>query len=331
MLTNQQPDNGILEEFRLEFLDYWRRVPDKGFFFGLLVLWLALFQFVGNSTLGYLHTPSLLKWMYGAYQATLYEDGHGTAVPFIVLGILWWKRKALIKVPFRTWSPGLLLIGAGLFFHLVGYVVQQPRISIVGLFTGIYGIMGLVWGWRFLKATFFPYCLFVFCVPLGSLAEPITFRLRLLVCQLVEAVSHYILQADIIREGTALKDPTGRYQYEVAAACSGIRSLISTIGLAIIYGTLVFPTWWKRAVVFASAFPLAILGNMLRMLTIVVASELAPVFGGNGQAWGNYAHESAVFSVLPYVPVFVGLFALGHWLGDKRKPETVLRAAPQPT
>ena len=53
----KQPTDGILEEFRLEFLDCWRRLPNKGFFFILLAAWLALFQAVGNSTLGFIHSP----------------------------------------------------------------------------------------------------------------------------------------------------------------------------------------------------------------------------------------------------------------------------------
>ena len=52
--------------------------------------------------------------------------------------------------------------------------VQEARISIMGLFTGIYGLMGLAWGLAWLRASFFPFVLFVFAVPFGSLAEPVT-------------------------------------------------------------------------------------------------------------------------------------------------------------
>ena len=63
------------------------------------------------------------------------------------------------------------LIAFSLVLHVIGYAAQQPRISIVALFTGIYGIMGLAWGWDWLRASFFPFFLFAFCVPLGTLAE----------------------------------------------------------------------------------------------------------------------------------------------------------------
>jgi len=317
----EKPANiGILEEFRLEFLECWQRLPNKGFFLVLFVAWLALFQFLGNSTLGFIKTQSLLKWMYIVSKPndTGEDDSHANFVPIIVLGLFWWKRKELMALEIKTWMPGLFVLGCGLIVHIAGYLAQQPRISIVGLFAGIYGLMGLAWGPAWLRKSFFPFCLLIFCVPLGTLSQPITFRLRMLVTQIVEVISHYILQIDIIRDGTAIKDPTNRYQYEVAAACSGIRSLISTIGLALIYGTISFRSWWKRGVIFASAIPLAIVGNTLRMLTIVIAAEIA------GQKGGNYVHDGGpmgIFSLMPYIPVFIGLFMVGNCLREERRQQ----------
>jgi exosortase len=317
-LSTDRLTNGILEDFRIEFLDCWQRLPNKGLFFGLLAAWLALFQFLGNSTLGYIHTPSLLSWMYLAYQPSgehaMSDDRHGMLIPFVVLGLLWWKRKQLFAQPLRSWAPALVLVALGLLFHIAGYLFQQPRISIVGLFVGIYGLTGLAWGLGWLRASFFPFFLFAFSVPLGSLAQSITFPLQLLVCKLVEFVSHFILAIDILRDGTQLMDPTGRYRYEVAAACSGMRSLIATLAFAFVYSFLGLHTWWKRGLVIASAIPLAVLGNLIRMLTIVIAAEIG------GQQAGNYVHEGGpqgILSLLPYIPAFAGLLIMGHYLREE--------------
>ncbi len=323
---DKQAGNGILEEFRIDFPDCWQRLPNKGLFFALLAGWLALFHFLGNATFGYIPTHSLFYWMFRAYNPLVPEalkgseaplelgDAHGNLVPFVVLGLMWWKRKELLAAELRTWAPGLLFVAVGLAFHILGFAVQQPRLSIVGLFTGLYGLMGLAWGPAWLRRSFFPYFLFALAVPLGSLAEPITFRLRLLVCQLTEVISHYILAIDVIRTGTGLSDPTGRYQYEVAAACSGLRSLIATVGFGLILGFVSFKCWWRRLLMIAAAFPLAVLGNLLRMLAIVIAAELG------GQEWGNYVHHGGpfgVFSLLPYVPAFIGLLLFERWLRPK--------------
>ena len=196
--------------------------------------------------------------------------------------------------------------------HLVGYVVQQGRASVIGFFLGIYALMGLAWGPRWLRASFFPFFLFLFCVPIGSLAEPITFRLRLWVTQIVTAICPAVLGIDVIGDGTQIFSADRSFQYEVAAACSGIRSLIATVALGTVYGFLYFRSAWKRLLLIAVAFPLALLGNVARLLTIVIAAEL----GGtkHGQEWGSYVHESALFSLLPYVPAIFGLLLLGRWL-----------------
>ncbi|HOX56942.1 MAG TPA: exosortase/archaeosortase family protein [Candidatus Paceibacterota bacterium] len=317
-----QPENGILEDFRIQFLECWQRLPNKGLFFVLLIAWLALFHFLGNSTLGYISTPSLLQWMhlvYGSEDTSGSDDSRGRLIPFVVLALFWWKRKELLALQLRMWWPGLLLVALALALHVLGYMGQQPRISIVALFTGIYGLTGLVWGPKWLRDSFFPFCLFAFCVPLGWSAVSVTFPMRLLVCRLVELIASFILQIDVLRVGTALIDPTGHYQYDVAAACSGIRSLFATVAVAIIYAMLSFRSWWKRGVLMVSAVPLAIIGNTLRMLTIIIAAEIG------GQKAGTYVHDGGPFgilSLLPYVAAFAGLMLLGHWLrGNQSKPD----------
>ncbi|HKW27750.1 MAG TPA: archaeosortase/exosortase family protein, partial [Verrucomicrobiae bacterium] len=167
---SEQTQPGTPVGFQANFVDCWRRLPNKGFFFLLLAAWLALFQFLGNSVFGYVHSPSLLYWMFNSYnsQSGSGDDAYGDIIPFLVIGLFWWKRKELLALPLRIWPPGLLLVGLGLVLHIMGYVVQEPRLSIVALFTGVYGLMGLAWGSSWLRHSFFPCFLFIFFVPLSS-------------------------------------------------------------------------------------------------------------------------------------------------------------------
>jgi len=175
----------------------------------------------------------------------------------------------------------------------------------VALFTGIYGLMGLAWGPKFLRASFFPFFLFIFCVPFGTLSGFITVPLRHIVARIVELITHWI-HLDVIRQGTQLIDPKGHFQYEVAAACGGIRSLIVTIMLAIVFGFTVFKAAWKRLLLVLLAVPLAVAGNVLRLLIVILISKL----------WSKDAgmsfHDNTITSLLPYVPAVLVLF----WLGD---------------
>jgi exosortase len=308
--TNSQaialPADSLSDEIRA----CWRALPDKGLFFGLLAAWLLLFQFLGNASFGYIPSASLFKWMFISYNrdSLVADDAHGNFIPFVVLGLMWWKRKELLSLPLRNWWPALLLVSLGLLAHLVGFIVQQQRLSIVGLFVGVYGLTGVVWGPRWLCASFFPFFLFSFMVPLGSLTEPITFPLRIMVSWVVEQLFNGVLGIGVIRQGTALLNALGTYQYEVAAACSGMRSLISIFLVAISYAYLVFQSPWKRLAMVAASLPLAVVGNVVRLSLIVSAAEL---FGDKA---GKGVHASSFYSMVPYVPAFVGMIFIGQWL-----------------
>jgi exosortase len=305
-------------DWRADTVACWRRLPNKIFFFALLAAWLLLFQFWGNSILGYVHTSSLFAWLDEAYNSTMsVEDaGHGNFIPFLVVGVFWWKRQELLALPLQVWWPAILLLAAALGLHLTGYVVQQPLLSVVALFAGIYALMGLAWGRAWLRHSAYPFFLFVFSIPLASHLNFILFPLRLLVCWLVEMTSH-LLGIGVIRHGTQLTDPSGAYGYDVAAACGGMRSLVAIFLLATIYGFAMFRTPGKRFFLVALALPFAVLGNMLRLMLIILAADLG------GQAWGNYIHEGGplgIISLLPYVPGIFGLIYAGRWLeqrGDK--------------
>ena len=311
----ESPKNGTEgKSFLQEAGECWRAMPDKALFLSLLGGWLLLFQFLGNATFGYVNTPSMFHWMYTSYNKPPSEDGHGNLIPFVVLALFWWKRGELLAVPKRTWWPGLLIVFAALLLHVCAYVVQQPLPSLVAMFAGIYGLMGLVWGPAWLRACAFPYFLFAFSLPMGTNIDPLTLRLRLLVTMIVSWISNGLFGLDVVRQGTQLFDSQHSFQYEVAAACSGIRSLVAIIAMATIYSFVAFGSWWKRAVMMLSAFPLAVASNVFRMMFIVITAEAF------GQQAGNYVHESQIFSLLPYIPGIVGLILLERWLKADATP-----------
>jgi exosortase len=314
---NENETKAAAPDWRMDTLECWHRLPNKAFFFTLLAAWLLLFQFWGNAILGYVHTSSLFAWLYDAYNINADTGGdasYGNMIPFLVVGIFWWKRKELLALPLQFWWPGLLILVAALALHMLGYLVQQPIPSIMALFMGIYALTGLAWGREWLRHSMYPFFLFAFSIPLTAHLNFILFPLRLLVTWLVEMVAH-VIGIGIIRQGTQLIDPSGTFQYEVAAACGGMRSLIAVFLLATVYGFATFRSPGKRIFLMALALPFAVLGNMLRLLAIIVAAEMG------GQHAGDYVHEGGPFgiiSLLPYVPGIVGLLWVGRCL-EKRE------------
>jgi exosortase len=287
-------------------------MPLLGMFGFLLAVWLALFHWLGNSTLGYVNTSSLFGWMWYAYN-NLEDDRHGKLIPLVVLGLFWWKRRQLLAVPKASWWPGLILVALGLAFHAAGFLVQQTRLSLVGFFIGIYGLIGLVWGRRFLAASFFPYVLFVFCLPLATMADTLTFPLRLLVTNVSVGIGHDVLGIDVIKDGTSILGADG-FNYDVAPACSGIRSLTVLLALTTIYGFMTFQAAWKRLLMVFVAIPLAVVGNVVRITGVIVTAEAF------GQKAGLDFHDGAGF--VTFLVALVAVMALGYWLREDPTPRS---------
>ncbi|MBI3417292.1 MAG: exosortase/archaeosortase family protein [Verrucomicrobia bacterium] len=308
----------VLEEFLREFRLVWTQIPNKALFLGLLGLWCALFHFLGNPTLGYVKSKSMFSWMYFSF-STNEDDEHGLIIPLIVLALCWWKREQLRPLTARVWWPAMTMVLLGLTIHVLGFLIQQTRVSIVGFFVGLYGLIGLTWGWPVMKAIFFPYFLFGFCVPLGTVADTLTFPLRLFATSATDVVARGLLGIEVVKEGTTLMDADHRFQYEIVAACSGLRSLTATLALTTIYGFVMFQAPWKKVVLMLSGFPLALVYNLCRLLSIIIAAD---AFGQNA---GNYVHEK--LGLLPYVPVIACLLALSFLLREQRAPAATNLAA----
>ena len=257
----------------------WRQLPNKWFWGCLTAAWLTLFGFWGNPTFGDWDSRSLPVWMFEVYTSPTLDEGHGLLIPFVVLALYWWKRKQLLAQPPGLWWPALGLIALALGLHIVGFKAQQQRLSILAFFLGLYALTGLAWGKYWLKASFFPFFLLGFCIPVAEYAVSLTLPLRLLVSRIVEIIAHFALAPDLKRVGTQLFDSVNHsYAYEVAAPCSGIHSLVALLALATILGFVHHPAPWKRAVMMPIAVPLAVLQNVLRLcFTIVVAES----FGQN--------------------------------------------------
>ncbi len=306
-----EKNNGTMG-FVAELRAFGGRLPHKGLFLVLLGAWLALFHYVGSGVLGYgghVATPSIFEWLGQLYHFAP-DESIGKFIPVVVLALMWWKRAALMEVRKDIWWPGLLLILFALLLHVLGYMVQQQRVSLVAFFVGLYALTGLLWGPVWMKATFFPYFLFAFTMPFNNYAERITLPLRHLATSITVAVSH-VMGIDVIQQGTRILDPAGRYQYNVEVACSGLRSLTTMLALACIFAFISFTWTWKRVLLIGLAIPLAVMGNSLRLMTIVIAAE------NYGQATGDYVHEHWLFSLVPYIPVMIGLVLMGRWLRDE--------------
>jgi len=296
----------------------------------------AVFHFYGNATRGYIDTASALTWWIAQWFDPAAESEHA---PLVVLLAVWLFVRNLRTSPTDARvneaipSTALAAMLGALMLNLAGYAMQQTRVSLLAMFVFIWGILALAGGRRWARAAIFPAAFLLLATPLGFLETlGVGFYLRLGVTECVHAIAS-AFGIDVVRNGTQLFSPDGAYQYDVAAACSGIRSLTALVALACVVAYLNFRAWWLRMAIVACALPLVFVGNVARVLTVVGMGEW------RGHEAGKTVHAWSGFVVFLFV--LLGLLALvalmKRWLpretnalGEATAKESVSSPLPLP-
>jgi exosortase len=108
----------------------------------------------------------------------------------------------------------------------------------------------------------------------------------------------------VYREGNVISLPGGESLF-VAEACSGITSLLTLVSLSVLFAYLTERGLARRAVLVASVVPVALLGNLLRVLGTVLAARS---YGMEAASRGD-VHDAA--GVLVYVLACLALIGVG--------------------
>jgi exosortase len=196
---------------------------------------------------------------------------HGFVVAPFAAYFAWRQRRQLAATPSDPHWAGLLLTAASLFVLLAGVLGAElflARISFIGV---IAGAVLFLFGPHHLRLLAFPIAFLLLMVPLPAVVfNQLAFPLQLLASRAGEAV----LSASgipVLREGNVLVLPT--ITLEVAQACSGIRSLVSLLTLAILLGKLTETSVRRRVALALLAVPVAIAANAARVAGTGLAAD----------------------------------------------------------
>jgi exosortase len=262
----------------------------------------VLFHLLGNTERIHAYGRSVIDWMLTRWRDPAAFGGidysHGFFIPLVSIGVLWWRRNDLIAAPKYVSRIGLAIVLLALLIHWMGAKSQQPRVSLFSLLMLFWGIPFYFYGWSVAKLLIFPCAYLIFCIPLNFL-DSLTFPLRILSTIISTTVLNGLgIEAE--RSGSAIySTAAGGFTFDVADPCSGIRSLLAMTALAAVYAFVTQKTLLKKWVLFISSIPLAIVGNIARIVTIALVAEAF----GQKAATGLY-HD---YSSYIFFPVAIGL------------------------
>ncbi len=208
-----------------------------------------------------------------AFYERLYA--HMILVPFVSGYFLFLKRRQIVLQTDYSFKAGIIisLIGILLFWFEeksgLG-LSQRSHLSLAMLSAFIFWIGGFVlfYGVKAFKIAAFPLLFLLFMVPIpGKALETIIY---LLTCGSAEAAYGFfkLTGVPILREGFSFHLPA--LTIEVAEQCSGINSSIALFVSSIVAAQLFLRTGWKKVVLVLSIFPITILKNGMRIVTLTL-------------------------------------------------------------
>ena len=263
---------------------------------------------------------------------------HGLLVPFVIGFILWSQRHRFAREAQRpAMIAGLAVVSFGLvalWAGTAGAELYLQRTSLLFLFAGtvIY-----FWGFRLLRLMIVPLFLLWLAIPIPAIIfNKVAFTFQLFSSRCAVSAMQ-LFDIPVLRQGNVIElMPLGAREtkkLEVVEACSGIRSLMTLVTLAVVYAYFTHPRnndpgngngpggmlsslktfrFWRSALILLSAVPIAIFTNALR----VSGTGILARYYGTKVADGFF-HTFSGWVI--YVVAFLMLFGVG-WLLDRVGP-----------
>jgi exosortase A len=194
---------------------------------------------------------------------------HGWLIAPVSLWCLFQMRDklALCKIqPAWTALPLLFVTGLGWSLGALADVQLVQQLSVVAL---VISAALLVFGWECCRTAAFPLGFLLLAVPMGDELTPV----------LVDMTADFVVFAvqatgiPLYREGNSFVIPSG--SWSVVSGCSGIRYLMATITIGVLFSYLNYRSWGRRIGFVGIAILVAILANWLRAWGIVMIAHFS--------------------------------------------------------
>ena len=231
----------------------------------------------------------------GSFSDPLANMSHGWLIPVVsVLAI--WKQRVRSKTVEKYYSLIGILSGFAslvlLWFGNDNSLLWLRQLSFIGM---LWSLVYALWGRDVAKLTLFPIWYLAFTVSISSILDNLILELQ----GISSTAGFYLMHGfgfEIFQQGNALLSGIegSEFQFSIAGACSGIRSLIALTAFTAAYAWYTQRTVLKKWLLFACSMPIAILCNIIRVFSICL---VAAIFGQE-TAVGYYHDYSGYVIVL---------------------------------
>jgi len=194
---------------------------------------------------------------------------HGFVVVPIVLWLVWHKRATLAQLQPQPNAWALLPLALAAFAWLLGDLVAVNALTQLALVSMLVLLVPALFGLAITRMLGFALAFMFFAVPFGEFAMP----------QLMQWTADFTVMAlrasgvPVYREGLQFIIPSG--SWSVIEACSGVRYLIASLTVGVLFAYLNYQSTLRRAVFIVVSILVPIVANWLRAYMIVMLGHLS--------------------------------------------------------
>ena len=195
------------------------------------------------------------------------EFSHGFFIIPISIFIVWQKRATLKEIPIKPANWGLGIVMLSLLLYLLAHLAEIKTLSSISIVVLMGGVVIYLWGLQIFKELMFPLFFLFFMIPVPSqIYSYLTIPLQLIVSQMSAGLAQ-LISIPLYREGNVISLPD--YTFHVVRACSGLRSMLSIMCLAAVFGYLTLRSNALRGILLISGIPVAVLVNIVRVFLMI--------------------------------------------------------------
>lgn len=269
-------------------------------------LWLALFALVFAPTAG---------WLWERWTDSVFRNGHGIFMPFVLAYLVREHLKHETDPEPRGSAWGFAFLVPAFALLALDTGIKSEILGALALVLALPGISLLLLGTRRTWGIAFPLAIAVFMVPIpaGAIDRVVGVLRTITAIGTTELIA--LVGMPIARVGTTLTVPD--LTVEVADNCSGFSTLYAAVLTSLILAQLT-RSRPRRLALLASAIPLALVCNILRVTALVLIAK----------HWGPEVLETSVHpasGVVLFGVVIVALFAIAGPEALRSAPGTGVR------
>lgn len=242
------------------------------------------------------------------------QGGHGPLVLATGLWLLWREFSQATAVR----KPGKLWVGAALLLPLmVGYAVTGItgilELQVFFMYAALIVVAYLLFGARVLIACWFPIFYLAFALPppdtvVAVVTQPVKIAISESAVALLYALGYPVGSSGVVIQ-------IAQFELLVAAACSGLNSLITLSALCLFYVYLRHKNDLAAFIVMAlCVVPIAVLANFIRVIILI----LITYYAGEAAAQGFLHDFAGLATFAAALATLIGIDALfGRFRGQK--------------